>query len=150
MTKKIDDIKTDETLPDLPKADVEQAKKDGALEAVKEGAKQRFKSTDGVGVTEDTATGPQATYDVFHLQHLVDLDPDQLKKTLDGKSDPVIPLTEGQIGGLLEVERSGKNRTDVVKVFCDRLGIKSPYEVTDAGPAYTNDVNRSVVKGRGE
>jgi hypothetical protein len=44
------------------------------------------------------------------------------------------------------MERSGKNRTDVVEVICAVLGIKSPYEVTDAGPSYTNDVSRSVLK----
>lgn len=147
MTDKTDSIKTDETLPDLPKAEVVKAKKEGALDAVRESAAARFKATDGVAVTEETDPTPQATYDVFHLQHLVDLDPAALKKTLDGKGDPAIPLTDGQIAGLLEVERSGKNRTDVVQVFCDRLGIKSPYEVTDAGPNYTNDVNRTVLKG---
>jgi protein-L-isoaspartate O-methyltransferase len=148
MTDKIDSIKTDETLPDLSKADVTKAKKDGALDAIRESAAQQFRSTDGVAVGE-ADTGPQATYDVFHIQHLVDMDPDALKDMLNGKGDEPVSLTEGQIGGLLEVERSGKNRTDVVKVLCDRLGIKTPYEVTDAGPNYTNDVNRTVVKGRG-
>lgn len=143
--KNIEAIATDNTLPDLPKKDVEAAKKEGALDAVREGAKQRFKSSDGIA-QNDPEPGPQATYDVFHLQHMVDMDPDALKAALDGKATPA--LTEGQIGGLIEVERSGKNRTDIVKVLCDRLGIKSPYEVTDAGPAWTEDVSRSVVKGR--
>lgn len=146
--KNIDSIKTDETLPDLSKSDVANAKKEGALEAVREGAKQRFKSSDGVAVTGTEEPGVTATYDVFHLQHMVDMDPDALKAALDGKSGGPA-LTEGQIAGLVEVERSGKNRTDIVKVLCDRLGIKTPFEVTDAGPNYTNDVNRSAVKARG-
>lgn len=146
MTNKIDEIKTDATLPDLSKADVVQAKKEGELEAVKEGAKAQFKATDGVAVLDDPEPGITPTYNVFHLQDMVDLDPDVLAKALDGKQDGYPALSEGQIAGLLEVERSGKNRTDVVEVLCKRLGIKSPYEVTDAGPAYTNDVSRSVIK----
>lgn len=145
MTDSIDAIKTDETLPDLSKKDVQQAKKEGALEAVKEGAKQRFKSTDGIGVTEETNAGPQATYDIFHLQDNLEMDPAALKDWLAGKGDTAAP-TLGQAGGLLEAERSGKNRTDVVDTLCKHLGIKSPYEVTDAGPGYTNDVSRNVVK----
>jgi hypothetical protein len=39
----------------------------------------------------------------------------------------------------LGLERSGQNRTEHVKVLCERLGVKSPYEVTQAGPAWTND-----------
>ncbi len=146
---KIDAIQTDETLPDLSKKDVEAAKKEGALDAIRESAASRFKATDGIPVNEGEP-GITPTYDVFHLQDMVDLDPDALKKALDGK-DPAYPLalSDGQIAGLLEVERSGKNRTDIVKVLCDRLGIKTPYEVTDAGPNYTNDVNRSAVKARG-
>lgn len=145
--KKIDAIATDATLPDLSKRDVEAAKKEGALDAVREGAKQRFKSSDGVAVN-DTEAGVTPTYDVFHLQHMVDMDPDALKAELDGKGTGPA-LSDVQIAGLVEVERSGKNRTDIVKVLCDRLGISSPFEVSDAGPNYTNDVARSVVKPRG-
>lgn len=147
MTDKIEAIKTDETLPDLTKSDVEKAKKEGALQAVRESAATRFRQSDGIAQT-DPEPGPSATYDVFHLQHLVDMDPDALKAELDGKGTGPA-LSDGQIGGLLEVERSGKNRTDIVEVLCKRLGVKSPYEVTDAGPAFTNDVSRSVVKPRG-
>jgi hypothetical protein len=120
--KAIAAIKTDQTLPDLPRGEVEEAKKQGAL---------------------DVSDTPQATYDVFHLTHLLDLDPAQLKKVLNGKAGPGFAIpSQGQVGGLLEVERSGKNRTDVVEVLLDVLGIESPYAVTDAGPAYTNDVTR--------
>lgn len=146
MTDKIDEIKTDATLPDLSKAEVVKAKKEGALEAVKESAKQQFKSTDGIAVMDDPEPGIVPTYNVFHLQDMVDLDTDVLTKALDGKQDGYPALSDGQIAGLLEVERSGENRTEVVEVLCKRLGIKSPYEVTSAGPAYTNDVSRSVIK----
>lgn len=141
-----DILETDSSLPDVKTKDVEAAQKEGILEAVKDGAKQQFLSTDGVE-NNDPEPGIIPTYDVFHLQDLVDLDPDALKDRLNSKTE--FGLTDGQIAGLLEVERSGKNRTDIVKVLCDRLKIDTPYAVTDAGPNYTNDVNRSVVKPRG-
>lgn len=104
--------------------------------------------------TEPEGEGPRIvkTADVMHLAELLESPPETLKARLDGKTpdgndDPnAAGLTEGQIAGLLETERSGKNRTDIVKVLCDRLGIKSPYEVTSAGPNYTNPVNRDVLE----
>lgn len=138
-------LKTDETLPDLTKKDVEQAKKEGVMEAVREGAKARFRSTDGVATTEPASDTPQATYNIFHLQDRLEMEPDALKDWLNGKGGEAVPSL-GQVGGLLEAERSGKNRTDVVEVLCKHLGAKTPYEITDAGPAYTNDVSRSVIK----
>lgn len=136
-------IKTDETLPDVPAKAVKEAQLDGIKAAIADDAGARFKATDGVGVTEGDAGRITPTYDVFQLSHLVDLAPDALADALKGETGPAITL--GQAAGLLEVERSGKNRTDIVKVLCDYLGIKSPYEVTDAGPAYTNPVNRDVI-----
>lgn len=68
---------------------------------------------------------------VIHLVEILDLDPDALKERLD--ADDKVALSQGQVAGLLEVERSGKNRADIVQVLMDWLGISSPYEVTDAG-----------------
>lgn len=146
-----DKIKTDETLPDVPARVVEEAKMQGIKDVIGEDAGARFKATDGVGVTEDTSGRITPTYDVFHLQDFVDLDPKALKAALEGKDRSMgFTPSQGQVAGLLEVERSGKNRTDVVKVLCDYLGIDSPYEVTDAGPNYTNNVDRvTPVKARG-
>jgi hypothetical protein len=93
----------------------------------------------------------EVSADVMNLAYLLEQPPEVLANSLDGKlpdgsPDPnATPLTEGQIAGLLETERSGKNRTDIVQVLCDRLGIATPYEVTSAGPNYTNPVNRDVV-----
>ena len=81
---------------------------------------------------------------VAHIWDILDLAPDQLKERLD--SDDHIALSQGQVAGLLEVERSGKNRADIVQVLVDWLGITSPYEVTDAGPNYTNVVSREVLE----
>lgn len=144
----VDKIKTTEGLPDVPASKVKEAQMQGMQEAIAESAKTEFKATDGAEVAE--GVGSQrftGTFNVFHIQDMVDLDPKELAKRIGDDAENA--LTEAQIVGLLEVERSGKNRTDVVQVFLDRLGIDSPYEVTDAGPNYTNDVNRSVVKARG-
>lgn len=138
-----DKIKTDETLPDVPAKAVEEAQLQGIQDVIAEDAGARFKATDGVAVTEGGASRITPTYDVFQLAHLLDLAPDALMDALKGEDGPAITL--GQAAGLLETERSGKNRTDVVKVLCDYLGIKSPYEVTDAGPNYTNPVNRDAL-----
>ena len=147
-----DDIQTDETLPDIKGKDADTARKEGVLEAIKEGAKQQFLSTDGVAVTDDPAPGIVPTNDATHLDYLLDLDPQALKDTLTGKDKPgnsPIP-TQGQIASLLEMECSGKNRSDVIEVLCDVLDIKSPREVTNAGPGYANVVSRKAyadVKG---
>jgi hypothetical protein len=77
----------------------------------------------------------------INLAHIVDIEPvEAMISRIRGEDGKGTALHESQVAGLLEVERSGKNRTDTVKALCDHLGIKSPYEVTAAGPAFTNDV----------
>lgn len=149
MTDKITDIKTDVTLPDLAKADVVKAKKEGALDAIRDSAARQFAQTDGNPVVDDPNPGIQQTNDATHLEYLLDMDPKALKAALQGKDDSGLTLKQGTIASLLEMERSGHNRTDIVATLCDVLGIGTPYEVTDAGPNYTNRVDRDVVKPRG-
>lgn len=141
-----DKIKTDDSLPDVPASKVKEAQIEGIQEAIAEGAKRKFNMTDGSPVGDEPEPGIVKTNDATHLDYLLDLDPDVLKKTLKGEGDLGPIPKQGTIASLLEMERSGKNRTDVVEVICAVLGIKSPYEVTDAGPSYTNDVSRSVLK----
>jgi hypothetical protein len=69
--------------------------------------------------------------------HLLDLSLDELKRVTDPKAS--YGIGEEKIAGLLKLERAGKNRTGYVQYLCKRLDIKSPYEVTNAGPSYTND-----------
>lgn len=130
--------------PEPADEDKAKAREQGVLDAIKESTKEAYKSgaNEGYG---DNGEGPRfnGTMEVAHLEHLVDLPIDKLNDVLNGKGvnpgDNPVPLSENQIAGLLEVERSGKNRTDRVRVLCKRLGIKSPYEATNAGPAYTVD-----------
>ena len=144
MTAKKDTLKTNQSLPDLDHADIDAAKEAGALDAVREAAKAQFQATDGVAVTSDPV-GITPTYDIFHLQDMLEMDPKALKAALEGKGDGAFVPSLGQTAGLLEAERSGKNRSDVVDTLCAHLGIKSPYEVTDAGPNYTNVVSRKLI-----
>lgn len=77
-------------------------------------------------------------HEVMQFAPLLDLGLEEFEKAIkEGADDPV---PEEKVAGLLELERSGKNRTDYVQALCKRLGVKSPYEVTAAGPGYTNDV----------
>jgi len=69
---------------------------------------------------------------------LIDLGLDAFKDAIAEDADNAIP--ESKVAGLLELERSGKNRTEYVNALCKRLGVKSPLEVTGAGPSHTNDV----------
>jgi hypothetical protein len=112
-------------------------------DAIAEGARTKFLQSGGQP-GEEGDERVAIDFNVFQIQDLVDLDPKALKERLS-KDNKAPSLTQGQVAGLLEVERSGKNRTDVVKVLCEHLKITSPYEVTNAGPAYTNDVTRTDV-----
>jgi hypothetical protein len=75
--------------------------------------------------------------EVLPLEPLLKLSAEDLEKAVAEDAENL--LSEEQVAGVLILERSGPNRTDHVKVLMERLGIKSPYEVTKAGPAYTND-----------
>lgn len=136
---------TDPSLPDVSTKETAKAKKDGVLGAISDAAGKQFLATDGNLAQEDAPRVIQGTGNVFHLAHILEYMPDRLAKVVAGKVEGEPALSEGQIASLLEVERSGKNRTDIVKVLCDQLGVKSPYEVTGAGPAWTNPVNRDLI-----
>lgn len=129
--------------PEPKPAEIKAARADGVKDAIRESTKDAYISGANEGYGDDSAVTQRFTgvREVGHLQDLVDLPEDDLGDLLDGKGDHPRSgrLTDAQVAGLLEVERSGKNRTGHVKVLMKRLGVKSPYEVTSAGPAYTND-----------
>jgi hypothetical protein len=132
-------------------ADVEKARKEGVAEAIKEDAKGSYRyATDGQQPGEPI--GRQIINTGEHtniISGLLALGPDDLKARVAEKAPA--PLSEEQVANLLELERSGPNRTPHVEILCKRLKVKSPYEVTTAGPAYTNDVsNVTPVRRPGE
>lgn len=132
-------------------AAVTKARNEGVTEAIKEDAKEAYRyATDGALPGEPPRrqiinTGEHTNF----IDGLLALGPDALKAAVDEKADR--PLTEEQVANLLELERSGPNRTPHVEILCKRLKIKSPFEVTTAGPGYTNDVsNVTPVRRPGE
>lgn len=132
-------------------SEVEKARKDGVTEAIKEDAKGSYRyATDGALPGDPPRrqiinTGEHTNF----IDGLLALGPDALKAAVDEKADR--PLSEEQVANLLELERSGPNRTPHVEILCKRLKVKSPFEVTTAGPGYTNDVsNVTPVRRPGE
>lgn len=130
---------------------VAKARNEGVTEAIKEDAKEAYRyATDGQLPGEPIGrqiinTGEHTNF----IDGMLGLGPDDLKARVDEKADD--PLSEEQVANLLELERSGPNRTPHVQVLCKRLKVKSPYEVTTAGPDYTNDVtNVTPVRRPGE
>jgi hypothetical protein len=120
-------------------SDVESARNEGVTEAIKENAKDAYQyATDGQLPGEPAQ---QRFMGSDRHTNLIDgmlaLSADALTEAVDPKADA--PLSDDQVANLLKLERAGPNRTENVQVLCQRLGVKSPYEVTDAGPDYTND-----------
>ena len=126
--------------------EIAEANKQGVLDKVRENANtQADPSVQGEPPEGDTYIGKS---EIMPWAHYVDYDLDTLKAALDPKADNAI--ADNKVAGLLGLERGGKNRTDFVKAYMDRLRkanpkLKSVYDVTDAGPAWTNDVS-SVTK----
>lgn len=115
---------------------LQAAQADGVKEAVKENAKETYKQV------VDTLPGEPVDYrfsgndETTHLEPHLDLGVEEFTKLVSDEA-----FSEVAVAGILKLERAGKNRTDYVQVMCKRLKVKSPYEVTNSGPAYTNDVS---------
>lgn len=126
-------------LPKVSNSEIKKAQKEGAIEAAKEDAKSAFRyAADNLAGGE--GGGPQypGMHDIMQFSALLDLGIDAFKDRIKDGADNPVP--EEKVAGLLELERSGQNRTDYVKALCNRLDVDSPYEVTAAGPGYTNDM----------
>lgn len=126
-------------VPELTEAEKAEAEKEGVKEAIKQSAQTNF-ATKSATESPDTSAAEKwpSRHEIMQYAHVVDLGLDAFKTAVAGDAESTIP--EDKIAGLLELERSGKNRTEYVKALCERLGVSSPYEVTNAGPAFTNDV----------
>ncbi len=128
----------------VSQSDLDKAKKEGVLEAAKEDAKASFRyATDGQLPGESGAQKWAGMHDIMMFAPVLDLSIEAFTDRLKDGADEPIP--EDKAAGLLELERSGQNRTDYVKALCKRLSVDSPYEVTAAGPGYTNDVSATTV-----
>ena len=118
-----------------------EARKEGAKEAVKEAGKDSYMAlTDGVQPGEPAVDRWPGKSEIQQWAHMIDWSIEDLQKAF---KDGAVP--DEKVAGLLSLERAGQNRTDWVKLFMKQIGVDSPYEVTDAGPPYTNDTT-SVTK----
>lgn len=123
--------------------ELDSARKEGALEAAKEQGKAAFQyATDGNLLGEGGGPKYPGMHEVMQFAPILDLGLEAFQDRIKEGSDNPVP--EEKVAGLLELERSGQNRTDYVKALCKRLGVDSPYEVTTAGPGYTNDVSNTT------
>jgi hypothetical protein len=128
---------------DVTHKELADAKKEGSLDYVKEGAKAAMIADTGTTADLDKMDDPEAKrvpadLNTTFIAPLLDMSADDLEKRLKSKDvNEVISLDVAK--GLLALERAGKNRTKHVQVLCKAIGVKSPYEVTTAGPPYTND-----------
>lgn len=129
---------------ELTDAEREAAEKEGLKAAYAQSAQTNFATR---SATEGDSVGDRwpDRSDIMQFASMLDLDIDSFKAAISADANPGIP--ESKVAGLLGLERSGKNRTDWVAAMCERLGVKSPLEVTNAGPDFTNDttpVNKIV------
>jgi hypothetical protein len=130
---------------EVSQKEMDEAHKEGALEAVREGGRAAVLADTGTTGDEDAMAEAERLRVAPDLQStvlapLLALPLDTLVKRLS--NDKV----EGHIGfedakGLLHLERSGQNRTPYVEALMKRLGVKDPRDVTSAGPSYTVDVS---------
>jgi hypothetical protein len=149
MTKASDN-KVHTPAGDLTKKEVETAKKEGVTEAIKDGAKASMVADTGTtGDAEEAAERARLRVapdlNTTFLATFLDLDVEVLTKRLSAKPDDPEMIDFEAAKGLLALERAAQNRTDYVKALMKAIGAKSPYDVTPAGPPYTNDV-QSVSK----
>jgi hypothetical protein len=130
----------------LTQAELDKAKKDGVLEHAKDAAKLEAEtgltSVNDKGSMERLAEQQRLKVDSSlpstFIAPLLDLSEDELGRRLsDEKVDGFIDFEHAKV--LLNLERSGKNRTGYVKLLLKAIGTDDPYKVTPAGPAYTND-----------
>lgn len=125
--------------PELTEEETIAAEKEGVKEALKQSAQTNF-VTQSATENNDEYAGDKwpDRHEIMQYEYIVKLGLDEFKDAVKEGATPNIP--EGKVAGLLELERSGQNRTEYVEALCKRLGVKSPTEVTGAGPSFTNDV----------
>lgn len=121
-------------------AKIAAAQTKGIEQSIKESAKDTYEAlTDGEQLGEPPVRQYTGMDDIMRFEPLLDLGVKEFEDRIaDGGDNPV---PEEKVAGLLSLERAGRNRTPYVKAMVERLGVDSPYEVTNAGPGYTNDVH---------
>lgn len=141
------DKKTEIGGVELSQKELDEAKRDGVKEAIKDGMSGTVAADTGTTAPGEAVDAQkyrvrldlQSTF----LAPLLDLGLDDLKDRLtDEKHTFFIPFEDAK--GLLHLERSGQNRTPYVKLLMKAIGVDDPYKVTSAGPGFTNDVTATT------
>lgn len=134
--KKADEI---QNFPELTEAEKTAAEKEGVKAAIKQSAQTNFTTR---SATESDAPGDRwpDRHEIMRWEHLLSLDLVAFEEAIDAKAEPAVP--ESKVAGLVELERSGKNRKQYCDILTKRLGVSSVYEVTSAGPGYMNEVSQ--------
>jgi hypothetical protein len=125
----------------LSSGDIEKARKQGAIDAEKEAAKDSYQyATDGnlAGDPEDAPRTFPGYDNIMQYEPLLHQGPDAFEAAI--AEDAPTPLPEEKVYGLLALERNGQNRTPYVQAAMKRLGLKAS-ELPGGGPGYTNDVH---------
>lgn len=123
----------------------DKARKEGALEAYKEGGKEAVIVDTGTTGDDETIAEAERLRVSPDIQStiiapLLDLPLQTLVERLSNdKVEGFIDFETAK--GLIHLERSGQNRDLYVNALCKRLGIKDPRDVTSAGPGYMNKVS---------
>lgn len=121
-------------------AETAKAQKRGVADKIAENAGDTYQAlTDGDLPGEPPARQFIGMDDIMGFEPLLDLGVNEFETRIAEEQDNPVP--EEKVAGLLSLERAGRNRTPYVQAMCKRLDVKSPYEVTNAGPGYTNDVH---------
>lgn len=120
--------------------DIEKARKEGALEAEREAAKDSYAyATDGnlPGDPDEQPRTFPGHDEIMQYADLLNLGPEEFEDAIAADAVPAVP--DSKVYGLLALERNGQNRTPYVQAAIKRLDLK-PGELPGGGPGYTNDV----------
>lgn len=126
--------------PEVTAAEVEDARHQGAVDAISESAKHDYLTGGSMSTNVVAPDRWPDRHEIMQWAYIIDFGLDDFKDAVSAEPKSHAFVPEGKIAGLVELERSGKNRTQYVQALLDRLDVESVYDVTDAGPDYSNDV----------
>lgn len=129
---------------DVSTGDLTRARKEGAMQAEKEAAKDSYRyATDGnlAGDPDDAPRQFTGYDDIMQFEPILRLDVEAFEDAVSEKpaAPTAVLIPEEKVYGLLALERNGQNRTPYVQACMKRLKLKAN-ELPGGGPGYTNDV----------
>jgi hypothetical protein len=124
----------------LTDAEKVKARKEGAIEDVKEAAKDTHRQlTDGQNPGEAPTQQWHGSDEIQAYAHNLELGVESFEDAISEKDQEKGAIPDEKVYGLLALERNGQNRTPYVKAMMKRLKLKKE-DLPGGGPDYTNDV----------